>query len=169
MEFKIQVTTGLYPENQYQKPMNVDYFSGRPEMKCLNMEGIELFFQDLTKSIKVDNSINDWKLLVRVTIGGAMNENNIAITKRGITYSQTKEKEVFIAIPMPTNEIVNWGIAKKHRFNKFVKPTEKYNVLIPVDFNMYENMTDYLETNIRFGLEQLFKQGITLKKCKINI
>ena len=169
MKFDIQIASGLFPENQYQKPMNFDYLSGHPEIRCIEINNIQSYFYDLVKPIKIDSSIDDWRLKVIVTIGGAMGEKYICMAKRGVTYPKTKEMEFYTSIPMPTNKEVTWGIVKKHRFNKYAKADEKYHILIPVDYNHYESMADYLETNIRIVLVQVFKRGITLKGHKIKL
>ena len=170
MKFVIQLNSGLYPETQHQKPMNFDYFSGNPEMKCLNMDGIELFFHDLTKNIKVDNSIDDWTLSIVIILGGAMNEKEIAIYKRGFTYINDKERSVSVRIPLPTSEQASWGISKKHRFNEYTKrKTDNGFTILPVDYDQFNNMTDYIESSIKLSLMRLFKDGITLKRGKIKI
>jgi len=169
MKFEIRINSGLYPENQYSKKL-FEEGAIRPEMDCFDYNVIEAYFQDLVKDIKVDNSINDWTLFVDIYLGGAMNRKEIAIGKRGITYINTNEKAVSIRISLPTKEEIDWGITKKHRFNEYAKRNNDNGfTIIPVDYNQFENMTDYIESSIKLALMRMFIDGISLKKQKIKI
>jgi len=164
MEFKLLISSGLYPENQFAK----DIYKVWPEEELVNREHLNRFFQDLTKDIKVDNSINDWKLLIRVILGGMMDEKRIGISKRGVTYPSDKEKDVSIRISLPTTDEAIWGIKDKRRFDKYAKTTGKYVEYLPVDYSRYENMKDYIENTIKYALDYLFTKGINLKGKKIK-
>jgi len=170
MKFKIKVRSGLYSQNQYQKPMDFDYSSGYPEMSCFDYNVIESYFQHLTGQIKVDDSINDWTLSIDISLGGAIGEKEICIGKRGITYLADMEKLIGINISLPIKEEISWGIIKKHRFNEYAKRnSDKGVTVIPVDYALFENMTDYVESSIKLSLKRVFTDGITLKGHKIKL
>ncbi len=168
MRFKLSIESGLYPENQFSKTLSQVQI--RPEMDCFDYKNIETYFNDLTKDIKVDNSIDDWILSIRIYLGGAMNEKEIAIGKRGVAYLIDKEKEVYIRISLPTSDEINWGITKRHRFNEYSKrKTDKGITVMPVDYNQFKNMTDYIENSIKLALKRALADGITLKGQTIKI
>lgn len=170
MKFKIKVISGLYSQNQYQKPMNFDYSSGYPEMSCFDYNTVETYFQDLTERIKVDDSINDWTLSIEISLGGAIGEKEIWIGKRGITYAADKEKLMVINISLPIQEEISWGIVEKHRFNEYAKRrSDKGITVIPVDYAQFEDMTDYVECSIKLSLKRVFTDGVTLKGHKIKL
>ena len=166
MKFILRFNTGLCAEN----PSSLSVFENYPELGWFDRESNETYFQNLTKEIIVDYSIDDWTLSIIIYLGGAMNKKEIAIYKRGITYLNDKEKEVSIRISLPTNDEINWGIAKKYRFNKYAnRKTDSGFTILPVDYNQFKNMTDYIESSIKLSLERLFTDGITLKGHKIKI
>lgn len=170
MKFEIKVTSRLYSRNQYQKPMNFDYSSGYPEMSCFDYNAIETYFQDLTRQIKVDDSINDWTLSLEISLGGIIGEKEICIGKRGITYSADKERLIGINISLPTKDEISWGIVEKHRFLDYSKRGSDRGVaVIAVDYSLFENMTDYIESCIKLSLNKVFTDGITLKGHKIKL
>jgi hypothetical protein len=164
MKYKIKFVSGLYSLHQFSKPMNIDYASGYPEMSCFDERTIEMYFQNISEQISVDDSLYDWTLSIEIILGGAIGEKEIIIGKRGITYSADKEKYIAIRISLPAKDEVSWGIEKKHRFNKFAKRTSGKNcTIIPVDYNQFNTMTDYIESSIKLSLMRLFTDGITLK------
>ncbi len=170
MKFKINVRSGLYWQNKYQKHMNFDYSSGYPEMSCFDYNAIETYFQDLTGQIKVDDSITNWTLSIEISLGGAIGEKEICIYKRGITYLKDKEKIIGIKISLPIKEEISWGIDKKHRFNEYAKrKSDKGVTIIPVDYAQFSDMTDYVESSIKLSLKQVFTDGITLKGHTIKL
>ena len=170
MNFKMRILTGLYSQNQYQKPMNLDYASGYPEMSCFDYNALNVYFMDLTERIKVDNSINDWTLSIDITLGGAIGEKEIAIYKRGVVYSADKEKLIVIGISLPIKDEISWGIVKKHRFNEHARRTiDKGVTIIPVDYSQFENMTAYIEKSVKLSLKRTLTDGITLKGQKIKL
>lgn len=170
MKFKIKVTSRLYSQNQYQRPMNFDYSSGYPEMSCFDDNAIETYFQDLTGQIRVDDSITNWTLSIEISLGGAIGEKEICIGKRGITYLADKERFIGINISLPIKDEISWGIDKKHRFNEYAKrKSDKGVTIIPVDYAQFKDMTDYVESSIKLSLKQVFTDGITLKGHTIKL
>lgn len=170
MKFKIKVTSKLYSQNQYQKPMNFDYSNGYPEMSCFDYNAIETYFQNLIGQIKVDDSINNWTLSIEISLGGAIGEKEICIGKRGITYLADKEKFIGINISLPVKEEISWGIAEKHRFNEYAKrKSDKGVIVVPVDYSQFKDMADYVESSIKLSLRVIFTNGITLKGYKIKL
>ena len=169
MNFKIRIQTGLYAENQNSNKI-LPFIQDYPEMGCFNHETVKSYFHSITNEIKVDNSIDDWTLTICICIGGAMDEKEIAMYKRGITYLNDKEKEVSIRISLPSSNEINWGIKKKYRFNQYAKRTiDKGFTIIPVDYSQFDNMKDYIEYSIKVALNRTFTDGITLKGQKIKI
>lgn len=164
MVFKLLTGPGLLPENQFTKETRGVW----PEYDGLDWEDIDRYFYDLTKDIQVDDSINDWKLLIRVILGGMMDEKRIGISKRGFTYPSDKEKDVSIRISLPTTDEADWGIKDKRRFDKYAKTNSKYVEYLPVDYSRYDNMKDYIENTIKYALDYLFTKGINLKGKKIK-
>lgn len=169
MKFKIKITPRLSSQNQYQKPMNFDFLSGYPEMSCFDYNAIETYFQNLTRQIKVDDSINDWSLYVEIGLGGLIGDKEIVIGKSGITYSADKERMISISISLPTKDEISWGV-KKHRFIEYPKrESDKGVTVIPVDYSLFENMTNYIESCIKLSINRVFTDGITLKGHKIKL
>lgn len=167
MNFKLSITSGLFPENQFSDMESEKIY---PELNCYNKEIIENYFGDITKNIKVDSSIFEWKILFTVYLGGAPSSKEIQIFKRGFTYLNEKEKQISIRIDLPTSDEAKWGIVDKRRYNEHAKRRSDTGfTLIPVDYNKYDNMKDYIEDSIKIALRRALTDGITLKAQKIKI
>ena len=166
MDFKLLITSALYPENQFDNTLEKIY----PELNCYDRENVNCFFDNLTKNIKVHVSISDWKLLFMIYLGGALGTGEIQIYKRGFTYPNDKEKEISIRIDLPTSDETKWGIIDKRRYDSYAKRKNDTGfTIIPVDYSQYENMKDYIEDSIKIALKQVLSDGISLKGQKVMI
>jgi hypothetical protein len=132
-----------------------------------NSEKVDVFFEKLISTID-NNLLDSWTIYINIIYDSNLSDiNRISVGKRGVIYSTDKEKWISIGIPFPTNDIVKWGIHRKYSQEK-PPLQEKYYDFITVDFNEFDNITDYTEYAILRGLQTLFKIGISLKGYKIT-
>jgi hypothetical protein len=139
----------------------------------LDDDRINNFLQNIVSKIKIDK-LNDWTVIINIIYGNFIFDNNwlgrISIGKRGVLYNKDKEKWVAIGISIPTNEEVHYGINAKWNKPRIVSDTEsKYQKYYKFNYNNYNNLSEYVENAIIFGLDNLFKNGITIKGNKITI
>jgi hypothetical protein len=163
LQFKLTITSDLFPV-EHSKQKNIAY----PEEYCFNKNNIQNYFNGIVNDIKVNELIDDWKLEVKIYLGGVSYDNRISIYKRGFTYINDKCKEISIRISLPSVEEISWGINKERFRNKLGIKNEKYRIIL-VEYNNYKNMSEYIEDNIKKSIKELFFEGITLKKHKIKI
>jgi Immunity protein 9 len=91
----------------------------------------------------------------------------IGVFKRGITYPSTKEKGVTIAIPIPTIDQISYGLEKKRFLARPPLDAAKYWTL-SVDYAKYESLKDFILESAKRGIDEAFKQGITVDGKKIQ-
>jgi hypothetical protein len=163
LKFKLTITSDLFPL-EHSGQLNTSC----PEEYCFDKNDMQNYFSGIVNNIKVNELINDWKLEVRIYLGGALYDNRIIIYKRGFTYINDKCKEVSIRISLPSAEQISWGINKERFKDKLKIKNEKCKIIL-VEYNNYKNMPEYIEDNIKKSIKELFLEGITLKKHKIKI
>jgi len=148
MNIKLSPASNIFnfPDIDYGKDLIIEYLS------------------NITGEIN-DNSFPDWTL--RFTLFFSKGER-IGIYKRGNIYPSDKEKELTIIIPIPTNDECSWGIDKK-RFAKRPPIVDKNFKFLPVDYEKFENLKDYIVDSAKNGIKIMLEDGITLKGTKFKI
>jgi hypothetical protein len=164
LEFKLTITSELFPAVKDITQTNIAY----PEEYCFHKNDIQNYFDEIVKNTKTNELFEEWKLEIKVYLGGALYDNCIGIYKRGFTYVKDKCKEVSIRISLPSIDEIDWGIDKK-RFMKNSIKNSRMNKIIPVEYNKYKNMSEYIEDSIKKSISNLFIDGITLKGQKIKL
>jgi len=131
---------------------------------------IENYFNDIIQKINVNDLLDQWTLRITIYLGTSLYDKGIGIPKRGSLYQNQRVKEVYIYISLPSDGEISWGYRKKRFIETFYKIMDsKYNKTIPVDYDNYRNIAEYIEDSIKIGLTAMFKNGITLKKHKIKL
>ena len=166
MKFVLRVTSNLFA--LFASKLSVQQDINYPEEFCFNKNKIQNYFNEVVKSIKTNELLDDWTLDVRIYLGGALYDNCIGICKTGITYIKDKCREITIYISLPSSGEISWGFDKK-RFKLNSIKNNKAIQIIPVEYSKYENMPDYIEENIKKSINELFLKGVTVKKIKFKI
>lgn len=167
MKFKLLISSGLLPENQFHKDNTEPLY---PEDNSYNREEINNIFNNLTSKIVVDKSIDHWNILLQVYVGGCSECKEIVFFTRGITYPSDKEKYISIIIPLFTSDNVVWGIKDKRRYlHKEKKYDKRYCEEVSFDYKKYHSLEDYLGNVLKYSIQYIFEKGITLKGKKIKL
>lgn len=167
MKYQLEISTLLTPVNAHLLFEKCEW----PELNCFDREMIGDYFSNLVDDIQMDSALADWTFTIIIHVGTYWGAKDIRIGKRGIIYTDTKEKVLTIGIPLPYHKTVGWGVEKKKRFAaKIPDPSKDKNVrLIPVDFTKYDDMGSYIEDTIKIALQSLFEVGFTLKGCEVRL
>jgi phage regulator Rha-like protein len=130
---------------------------------------IENYFNDIVQKICINDLLNQWTLKTSIYLGTSLYDKGIGIPKRGNLYQNEMVKQVYIHISLPSDGEIGWGYRKNRFIERFSKMNPKYCKIIPVDYDNYKNMAEYIEDSIKTGLTVMFKDGITLKSKKIKL
>lgn len=119
-----------------------------------------------------DNNLtvpDDWILIFEATY----NNGKVPLVARNKvgSYPSDKMKYVKIVIPIPLKSEVDWGVNpeqhlyKKEHYDKLMRNFLELNV----DYNNYNNRTDYIIACLKAGIKKAFEEGFTVGKTKIRV
>ena len=162
MEYKLSINNSLHP--QFDNELNMIW----PENAVYSKENLNCYFKQLTKNIPVDDKLSEWKLHTTIFLGGIFNSKSILIIKRGVVYPAQKIKEITIHITLPTREEAFWGISERTRFNEYIKDYKKHSHVLPVDYQKFESLTEYIQESTKTALAFIFRKGIAINGQKIK-
>jgi hypothetical protein len=153
---KTVITQNYYVINS----TNVDFISSKA-VETLKKEADFLLNQINLESHK------DWTIHFQVIYG---DKPEIWIYTSMPSYKDHKQKPITIHIPLPTDNIVEWGL----NLSKFVKvgmPTDKGFTKLEVNFKQFKNREEYLIDCMRRAILTCFKNGFTMdgKKLKLKL
>ncbi|NVO32087.1 Imm9 family immunity protein [Hymenobacter lapidiphilus] len=111
-------------------------------------------------------SLADWEILFHAIYG---NRPAIGVATSMPSYIQEKQKLLIIHIPIPTRDIVPWGVDPKQHIRLGVHPNEdKYIKPLPVHFTDFTNQTDYLVDSMRRAIACCFENGFRVNSIPIK-
>ena len=123
------------------------------------------YSEKLIKDIDIPKELDDWIISYRLCMFA---DFPLKIFKKGITYSQDKEKEMYINIPIPKKSMINWGI-DDNRFCYSPPVNLKNFYTIEINYKKFSSLDEYIiDCGERAILESL-TIGFTLKGHKIMI
>jgi Immunity protein 9 len=149
---KLKITSQI---QVFKLEENIDYAKINDELRS--------YLIKITPNLNLGD-MGDWSILFSMLYGQA---SCIGVFKRLTTYPSDKEKQVSITIPIPDLHQATYGLGKEH-FHRLleIKP-EKFHVLEP-NFADYSNLDDYVLASGKRGIDEAFKQGITVDGKKIR-
>ena len=112
---------------------------------------------------------DDWTLIFRASYTNAR-QPLVSKNKLG-SFTSDKIKEITIIIPIPTLNLVSWGVnGEQHiygvdHFDSLIK-----NFLpLDTDYLNFNNRNDYILNCMRTGIRLSFTNGFTVNKEKIKV
>jgi hypothetical protein len=127
---------------------------------------IKLEADKIVESIK-DEKLKDWEVHF---IFRYNNVKQILIYTQGRSYPKEKYKEITIHIPIPTIDIISWGVTKDQHIydsNHLDKKIKNFDCL-EVVFSKYENREDYIMDCMRRAIKFSFDNGFTINGIKLK-
>lgn len=111
---------------------------------------------------------NDWLVEFKAVYN---NGRHLLISrnKLGTLYSD-KTKEINIIIPIPSIQVVSWGVEDK----QYIYSPDHYDSILrnfwleEVDFRQFSNRSDYINDCIRRAIEKAFFEGFTVGGVKVS-
>ncbi|WP_081768195.1 Imm9 family immunity protein [Hymenobacter swuensis] len=135
-------------------------FSDNAIMALLKAEA-DIILQDFA----ID-SLAGWEVLYRAVYG---NRPTIGVCTRMPSYKLEKQKLITIHIPIPTRDIVSWGVDPKQHITLGVHPSEhKYIKPLAVEFTDFTNCTDYITGSMRRAIAFCFENGFRVNSILIK-
>jgi hypothetical protein len=117
---------------------------------------------------KFDNDrLIDWELLYRGIYGKG---TSVCVFTNVSPYVEDKQKQITVHIPIPTNDVAEWGIDPGKLISLGKPPSEfKGAKLLDVEFKDFSNRTDYILDCFRRAIKLSLAEGFTINKIKIKI
>lgn len=110
-------------------------------------------------------ALEGWKIEFRIIYG---NIPQIAIYKALPSSKTEKHKQITIHVPVPTIDVVSWGVRKDQLVSTGFKPETARNFTFhEVNFQDYANRTDYILDSIRNAIKQTLREGFTVNGLKV--
>ncbi|ALI98517.1 Imm9 family immunity protein [Rufibacter tibetensis] len=133
----------------------------------INFLDVNFDSKKLSKTLKLEadrilrqitfENLQDWEIEFRGAYGKG---EKIRVYKKTRSYTTDKIKLIVIHIPIPINTIVPWGVEESQQVDLTIpKNSERYFDVLPVDYNSFSNINDYLLDSFRRGIEHSFKDG----------
>lgn len=119
----------------------------------------------LLEKIEFSNDLEDWTLEFSILYN---NVKNLGIARKSKSAESLKLKEVKIHLPIPTIEIVSWGVEKNQLINE-ISFDKRYIDEMEVDIQKYSNRKGYISENARKGILFALTAGITINGKDIKI
>lgn len=106
----------------------------------------------------------DWSVLIKILF---QRTDTIGIAKRTARYPSDKEVSIYIAIPIPDNEQVKYGLSiVKEAYSKINNP--KYSYVFLPEFSNYDDLDSYILESSRKAIDFAFTKGFTCNGKKIK-
>lgn len=151
MKFKLDVCVG-----------NITGFPSFPNNYDFKLSD---YLKKLVKDIDTPKEFDDWIVSYKLCMFG---DFPLKISKRGIAYTQDKEKEMYINIPIPKKSMIKWGI-DDDRFC-YSPPVElKHFYTIKIDYKKFNSLDEYVIYCGKKAILESLSIGFTLKGAKIVI
>jgi hypothetical protein len=113
--------------------------------------------------------IEEWEIEFRAIYN---NGRQLLVSKNKLgTYPSDKYKQITIAIPIPGIEDVFWGVkSEQYVFgvDHYDKLMKNFNAL-DVDYEKFDNRSDYIKNCLARAIEFSFTNGIVIKGVKLQI
>jgi hypothetical protein len=110
------------------------------------------------------DDLKEWRILINAVYTEA---ESIGLGKRPVRYLSDTEVAVSILIPIPSIKEAKYGLPEAIFYKPFIMlPTNWY--LLETDFSKFSNINDYIYDAFIRGIDEAFKQGITVNGKKIK-
>ncbi|MBT9391830.1 hypothetical protein KLP40_01535 [Hymenobacter sp. NST-14] len=129
---------------------------------------IKSYVERTMKTIHAD-SLTDWQIIFNIVYSSDQ-RSLIRLYKQYPSYKKTKQKELFIHIPIPIKSVVDWGVEESQLVNLPVQMNEnKYCSYIDIDFKVFHNRNDYIIAAAHKAIRLCFEQGFTVNGVSVII
>jgi hypothetical protein len=119
----------------------------------------------LDKSANVD-ALQDWTLEFSFTYG---NVDDLIIWRKLKSYTSEKVKEIIIHIPVPSINVIDWGVRDEQFLKK--RNVDQRNIknvdIVVIDPSIYPNRFSYIVDAMMSAIMECFRLGFTVNGKKI--
>lgn len=122
---------------------------------------------DLLLSRVIVEGIEDWEIEFKATYGEG---SKLRIAKRTKSDTKYKQKLIVIHIPIPTKDLVSWGVTPEQHIGLKEPPdAEKYIVKLDIEPAKFSNRFDYIIAAMRQGILFSLQDGFTVNGKKVKL
>ena len=149
-------------------------FTYRSYYAIVGFENVDYGYEDIENFVNQTNHIvgcdksgtlfPDWTVCFYLIF---RKYSKIAISKKGNTLKNEKNKEYNIIIPIPTNKEVSWGL-KKSKFGCDIVLDERKMITLPVDCNQFSDIKKYVIHCVKEAIVALIINGFMIEGKKIE-
>ena len=121
---------------------------------------------DALLSKVVVKGLDDWEVQFRAVYG----EGNMSrIYKKTRSFVKDKQKEIVIHIPIPSKDIVDWGVEENQHINLPPVSNPQDFSYIDICFADYTNRFDYIVAQMRKAILFCLEDGFTVNGKKVKL
>ncbi len=127
-------------------------------------EELNNYLELIIPDSNIQEDLKDWKLLITICF---QSTNGIGIAKKVGRYPSDEEFEVFISIPIPNKDEVDYGVSEVNE--EFYKTlNEKYSYITEPNYANYTNLSQYILESSKQAINLAFTKGFTCNGIKIK-
>lgn len=139
--------------------LGIDYDSN----KVMNAVAYEL--KNCLEQIEISAELYDWTLEFKLLYN---NVRHLGIARKGRSDKSLKLKGVIIHIPIPTKEIIEWGVLE-NQLLKEIQPDKRYIDELKVEFQKFPNRFEYITNHAKRAVNVALESGITVNGYRIQL
>ncbi|TGE23526.1 Imm9 family immunity protein [Hymenobacter metallicola] len=127
---------------------------------------LELEFDSVLESMNI-RDLSEWTIRFQIIYG---RQTPIRVYKKMPSYKYEKEKLIIIHIPIPTKDIISWGVdPNQHIVMPENSGDDKSLIPIEIAFKDFGNREDYIISCLRKAIFFCLKGGFTVNGVKIKM
>jgi len=113
------------------------------------------------------NSLFSWELIIKALYS---NQTDILIFRKGKSNTDGKYKEIVVHIPIPTTQVVKWGVKKEQHIKTGINDKVLvYADNIQIDPTNYHSRESFIKDCLQKAIKKIFELGFTINKKKIKL
>lgn len=110
--------------------------------------------------------LEGWELQFKASYG---KREPLKIFTKMPSYKKERQKLIIIHIPIPTQNIVSWGVQENQHISIGSNDNrDKNNLLLDVNFDLFSNRQDYIIDCLRRGVRKAFEVGFAVNGVKLK-
>jgi hypothetical protein len=125
---------------------------------------IGTFLRDIELIIE-DERLGGWQIIFQLAYNAGIKD--IRIFRKERANPRTKQKYVTVHIPIPSEEIIPWGVESKNIIN-IGQVDEKWYSTLPCNPFASSSMLEHCISSAKLGIIHAFLEGVTIQKQRIK-
>ncbi|MEZ0612022.1 Imm9 family immunity protein [Fibrella sp. WM1] len=135
----------------------------------INIEVISGLLEGLLIKVSAaihNDKLSDWQLVFNLIYNGDITE--VRVFKRTKSYTSVKEKWITIHIPIPTDQVIFWGV-EKSKIVRLGISDKRYYVALNNDFLQSNSLEEHCYKSAKAGIFYTIMSGLTVSGQSIQV